>query len=117
MTLEEVAAKIDSVDRRLNTSRAVEEAEKSINVTSLFVRMSWHAPTPIPDDALKKLKLIDRASDDRWLKHFLGNARHLGLYRSNVGYYWMLRYEGGMRETYLDHVGSAADVEKRFGQR
>lgn len=117
MSAEEVAGQIDSVDRRTRDGAQVESAEQSINLTGLFRRYGWGGPgpSPLPADAQKRLKITDRTADSRWSKHFLGNGRHVGLYRSLIGYYWLLRYDGAMSELWLDHVGTAHDVEQRFG--
>ncbi len=118
MSAEEVASQIASVDRRLRDGLEVDAADKSINLTSLYRRYGWSGggPSPLPGDAQKKLNIGDRTSDDRWSAHFLGNGRHLGVYRSQIGYYWLLRYDGAMSEHWLDHAGTAFDVEQRFGK-
>ncbi len=118
MSLEEIASHIDGVDRRTRDGAEVDAAEKSINVTGLYRRYGWGSggPTPLPGEGLPKLKLLDKTADDRWSAHFLGSGRHLGVYRTNVGYYWVLRYDGAMSEHWLDHVGTALDVEARFGR-
>ena len=117
MSAEEIAAQIDRVDRRLRDGGEVDDADKTINLTTAYRRYGWGgaAPSPLPTDAQNKLKLADRTSDNRWSKHFLSNSRHIGVYRSLIGYYWLLRYDGAMGELWLDHAGTAADVEQRFG--
>lgn len=117
MSVEEVASHIDSVDRRTRDGAQVEASERSINITALYRRYGWSSggPAPLPSDSLPKLKIADRTADNRWSAHFLGSGRHLGAYRTNVGYYWVLRYDGAMSEHWLDHVGTAADMESRFG--
>lgn len=117
MSAEEVASQIADVDRRLRDGHEVPAAEKSINITGLYRRYSWggSGPAPLPADAQKRLNVSDRTGDNRWSKHFMGNGRHLGVYRSLIGYYWLLRYDGAMSEHWLQNVGSAFDVEQRYG--
>lgn len=117
MSVEEAAGHIDRVDRSLRRGIAVEDDDKSLNITGLYRRYGWSGggPAPLPDDAMKQMKLLERTGDDRWSKHFLASGVHLGLYRTNVGYYWLLRYDGALGEHWLDNVGTAQDVEQRFG--
>ena len=117
MSVDETAGRIDRVDRAMRKGGDVEEADRSINITGLYRRYGWSSggPAPLPDDAMKQLKLVERTGDDRWSKHFRANGVHLGLYRTNVGYYWLLRYDGALGEHFLDNVGTAHDVEQRFG--
>ncbi len=119
MSAEEVASQIASVDRRLRDGISIDAKEKAINITGLYRRYGWGGaggPSPLPGNAQAKLNISDRTGDDRWSRHFMGNGRHLGLYRSQIGYYWLLRYDGAMSEHWLEHAGSAFDVEKRFGK-
>lgn len=118
MSAEEVVSQIADVDRRLRDGKQVSDAEKQINITGLYRRYGWggNSPTPLPAAAQKKLNLGDRTSDSRWNKSFLANKRYLALYRSQIGYYWALRFDGAMNEHWLDHAGSAYDVEQRFGK-
>jgi hypothetical protein len=117
MSIEEVASQIDGVDRRTRSGAEVDASEKSINITGLYSRYGWSSggPAPLPGDSLPKLKVADLTADGRWAAHFLGSSRHLGVYRTNVGYYWVLRYAGAMSETWLDHIGTAHDMVTRFG--
>lgn len=117
MSAEEVASQIASVDRRLRDGQEVPASEKSINITGLYRRYGWGGggSSPLPADAQRKLNISDRTGDNRWSKHFMGNGRHLGVYRSQIGYYWLLRYDSAMSEHWLDHKGSAFDIEKQFG--
>lgn len=118
MSAQEVASSIASVDRRLRDGEPVEDSERSINLTGLYRRYDWGGarPKPLPSDAQKQLGLSDRSTDERWSKH-IGGARHLAIYRSQVGYYWLLRYDSAMSEHWLEHVGTAFDVERQFGKR
>lgn len=117
MSVEEAKAHIDRVDRALRKGGAVEDDDRTVNLTDCYRRYGWGGagPTPLPEDALKQLALLERTGDDRWSKHFLSNGVHLGLYRSNVGYYWLLRYDGALGQHFLEHAGTAHDVEQRFG--
>lgn len=119
MSVDEAMSHIDRVDRALRKGSAVGDDDKSLNLTGLYRRYGWGGggPAPLPDDAMKQLKLLDRTGDDRWSKHFRSNAVHLGLYRTNVGYYWLLRWDSALGEHWLDNVGSAHDVEERFGPK
>src|SRR5262245_43482945 len=118
MKVEEAAKLIASVDRRLRDGKAVDDADRSVNLSALYRRYSWGAPPcAIPDDAASTLRLVDKSADDRWRKHFIAHARDIAVYRSGVGYYWLLRFERALGETYLDHVGTAADVAERFGDK
>ena len=107
--------------------RALERAEQgfkdgvvagaSIDLTRFYVRqkIGSGAATPLPDGAIRALGLVEMTTDPRWKARFLGNPKLLGLYRSTVGCYWLLRFEGGMGEHWLDQVGTAAAAEERFG--
>jgi len=117
MKVEDVVGQIARVDRTIRNGDAVEDADRSINITGLYRRYGWGGagPTPLSDDAQKQLQLADRTADDRWSEHFRANGRDLGLYRSLVGYYWLLRFDGAIGEHWLDHVGTAHDTATRFG--
>jgi hypothetical protein len=117
MSVEEAAGEIDRIDRSLRGGGQVADDEKTINLTPLYRRYGWGggAPSPIPNDAQQKLKISERASDARWSKHFSSNRTHISIYRSQIGYYWLLRYDSALGEHLLEHVGTAADVEQRFG--
>jgi hypothetical protein len=121
MSAEEVAKQIEAVDRQLNTPKPkVSDEERNIDISGLYARYSWSVggkPSPLPADALTTLKLEDKAGDPRWAKHFLGNAVHLGLYRSRIGFYWLLRYDAAVSGHWLENVGAAADVEQRFAKK
>ena len=118
MKTEDVAKQIDSVDRRLNKLKKVSDEEKSINLTGCYRRYSWGADgvaTPLPGDATKELRLEDRTGDGRWSKSFAASSRDLALYRSPIGFYWVLRFDTSLNEHFLIHVGSAADVVAEYG--
>lgn len=119
MNADEVVSQIDRVDKALRKGDTVDDQDKRINITGLYRRYSWSSggPAPLPDSAQKQLKLQDRTADDRWSAHFRANGKHLAVYRTNVGYYWMLRYDGAMGEHWLDNVGSAHDLIERFGTK
>jgi|SRR5687767_12561830 hypothetical protein len=115
---EEVAAHIERVDKVLNGRGKVADEDKAINIQALYARYGWgDAATSLPGDALSKLRLEDKTPDPRWAKHFLGNAMHLGVYRSRIGFYWILRFDAALRQHWLENVGSAYDVEQRFGPK
>jgi hypothetical protein len=118
MSAEEVAAQIERVDKALNGRGNVSDEDKNINIQPLYVRYTWGAkPTPLGTDAQAKLKLEDKTGDQRWAAHFQGNPKHLSVYRSRVGFYWMLRYDDALSQHWLENVGSAHDVEQRFGKK
>ncbi|HJL15596.1 MAG TPA: hypothetical protein RMH99_08075 [Sandaracinaceae bacterium LLY-WYZ-13_1] len=117
MNADEVVSHIRRVDRTIRDGDPVDDADKSINISGLYTRYGWGrtGPAPLPDDAQESLQLADRTADDRWSEHFRANGRHLGVYRSLVGYYWLLRYDGAIGEHWLDHVGTAHDTATKFG--
>lgn len=119
MSAEEVAAQIERVDKALNSPRGkVPDEDKNICLEPLYSRYGWGSKaTPLNAEALAKLKLEDKAGDPRWAAHFLGNPQHLSVYRSRVGFYWLLRYDGALSQHWLENVGSAHDVEQRFGKK
>ncbi len=89
---------------------------KRIDLSALYKRYSWgNGPTPLSNKAQRALKLADRTSDERWSRAFQ-DGRHLGVYRSNIGYYWVLRYDGSLSTHALVHAGTAADVTAKFGR-
>lgn len=118
MNAEEVVAHLSRVDRALNERKSVDEADLTLNITSTYRRYGWagSGPSPLLDDAQKKLQLSDKTGDSRWSKRFRANPKYLGIYRTRVGYYWLLRYDGALGEYFLDHAGSAHEVEQRFGE-
>lgn len=118
MSAEEVSAQIERIDRQLNTRKEVSADEKNINISGLYSRYSWggRGPSPLPSDGLKRLKLEDKTGDARWSKHFQGHGTHIGVYRSRVGFYWLLRYDRAVSQHWLENVGSAFEVEQRFGK-
>ncbi len=117
MSAEQVAEQIQRVDRALNNGQAIAASDKSINLTTLYRRYGWSrgGATTLPAEALAKLKLTDRTGDPRWMAYFNKSAKQLGVYRTMVGFYWILRYEPMLNEHYLDHGGSAADIEAKYG--
>ncbi|MEC7525476.1 MAG: hypothetical protein VYE22_36670 [Myxococcota bacterium] len=113
---EEVEKHILAVDRKLRDGREVDATDKRIDLSALYKRYSWgNGPTPLSDKAQRALKLADRTSDERWSRAFQ-DGRHLGVYRSNIGYYWVLRYDGSLSTHALVHAGTAADVTAKFGR-
>ena len=95
MSAEQVEEQITRADKALREGQDVPKDQLSINLTSLYRRYSWSrgGPAPLPNDALKKLKLSDMTGDARWMAHFSSSAKQLGVYRTLVGYYWILRYD------------------------
>ena len=45
-----------------------------------------------------------------------GNGKHLGVFRTNPGYYWLLRFDPALTQHWLDHIGTALDVAAKFGK-
>lgn len=119
MSVEDVASHLQRVDKAVLKSKKVTDDDMAVNITDLFFRYKWGGtgPTPLPEDALKRLSLVDRTTDSRWLGYFDGNGRHLGVYRTIPGYYWLLRYDAALTQHWLEHVGTAADVDERYGKR
>lgn len=117
MSAEEVAQQIQRTDKALRDGRSVPPEELSINLTSAYRRYGWSrgAAAPLPDEALKKLNLRDMTGDPRWMTSFKKAGKLLGVYRSLIGYYWILRYEAMLNEHFLDHAGTAADLEAKYG--
>lgn len=117
MSADDVAKHLERVDKAIRGGKEVPDADKSVNITDLYFRYKWGGmgPTPLPGPALKQINVVDRTTDSRWLPHFEGNGRHLGVYRTIPGYYWLLRFEAALTQHWLDHVGTAADVAERYG--
>lgn len=118
MNIDDAIAAIEGVDRRLNAGSAVDAAERTINLTGLYRRYSWGGggAAPIPEPAVKQLQLTDRTGDDRWSKYFTSNSRDLAIYRSRIGFYWLLRYDTALGEHFLDHAGSAHEVATKYAR-
>lgn len=118
MNAEEIVAHLSRVDRALNDRKTVDEADLTLNITSAYRRYGWAGagPSPLQGDALKKLLLLDKTGDARWSKRFRSNPKYLGVYRTQVGFYWLLRYDGALGEYFLDHAGSAHELVQRFGE-
>ena len=119
-SVEELKAQVQRVDQEIRNDNPVDADEKTINITSHFNRYRWGAgvPNPLPPEALSQLGFVERTTDERWIQHFRRNAgKHVAVYRSLVGYYWLLRYESGLGEHWLDHIGTAHDTAARFGPR
>ena len=120
MKAEEVVQHIDGVDRRLNRLKKVPDEEKVLNLTATYRRYGWAADgvaKPLSDDACKQLRLEDKSGDGRWSGYFRQSSRDLAIYRSHIGFYWVLYFDNALSEHFLQHVGSAADVEARFGAK
>ena len=117
MSAEEVAEHIRRVDRLVLKGADVPEDDLSLNITDLYNRYKWGGagPTPLPGAAIERLGLVEKTTDSRWLTHFTGNGRHVGVYRSVVGYYWLLRFDPEVRQHYLEHAGTAADINDKYG--
>lgn len=119
MSAEDVAKEMMRIDKEFRDGREVGEPDRSINITGLYRRYDWGGagPTPLSGPACKRLGISDRSADTRWMNYFNGHRSDLGIYRTQVGYYWLLRFDPAMGEHYLDHAGSAADVNERYGQK
>ena len=118
MSAEEVADTLRRVDKNILDGKDVSDDEKSINITDLYQRYKWGGagPTPLPDDAKKRLRIEERTTDSRWMSHFDGNGREVGVYRTVIGYYWLLKFDSSLTQHWLVHVGTAADVADRYGK-
>ncbi|MCB9597929.1 MAG: hypothetical protein H6719_34755 [Sandaracinaceae bacterium] len=119
MNVEEVAKHLKRVDKLVLASSEVPEEDLSVNITDLYNRYKWGGagPTPLPGAALSRLDLVERTADARWMRHFDGNGRELGVYRTTVGYYWLLRFDPALKQHSLQHVGTAADIDQRYGSQ
>lgn len=118
MAIEDTANAIQQTDRNIRDNKPVTDADRKINISSYYNQYRWGGPgpTPLPPDALKKLVIDDRTTDARWVASFNGNGRKLGVYRSQIGYYWLLRYDGALSQHWLEHIGTAHDTNERFGK-
>jgi len=118
MSADEVADTLRRVDKDILDGKEVSDDDKSINITDLYARYKWGGagPTPLPDDAKKRLRIEERTTDSRWMGHFDGNGREVGVYRTVIGYYWLLRFDPSLTQHWLVHVGTAADVADRYGK-
>ena len=118
MSAEEVAKHIMVVDKDVLAAKEVKGEDLSVNITDLYFRYKWGGvgPTPLPGPAVKKLQLMERTTDARWMSHFDGHKIDVGVYRSNVGYYWLLRFDPALTQHFLEHVGTAADVNDKYGK-
>jgi hypothetical protein len=117
VNVEELADHIVRVDKTLSARKPVEEADKRVSIGVLYNDYRWGGPeaTPLPPEALTALRLEEMSADGRWAKFFVNNPRNLGLYRSRVGYYWLLSYDAVRRDHVLQHAGTAGDALARFG--
>ncbi|MBZ0115649.1 MAG: hypothetical protein K8H88_01550 [Sandaracinaceae bacterium] len=118
MTPDVVREQLLRVDGLLNKSKPVEEPDKKILLTVLYREFGWGGPkpTPLPKAAIDALGIEDRTGDGRWSNHFVNNSRDLGLYRTRVGFYWLLWFDARTTDHVLEHAGTAADLAKRFGK-
>ncbi len=118
MSAEDVAKHLKRVDKEILAGKEVPEADRSVNITDLYHRYKWGGlgPTPLPGPALQRFDIVERTADPRWMKHFDGNGRELGVYRTIVGYYWLLKFDSALKQHFLEHVGTAADVDQRYGK-
>lgn len=118
MSAEEVATHLRRVDKLILAGKDVSADDLSVHITDLYHRYKWGGagPTPLPEDAVKRFKIEDRTADPRWMAHFDGHSVDVGIYRSVVGYYWLLRYDPSLRQHHLKHVGTAADVNEKYGK-
>lgn len=115
MTPQQAQAHIKDVDGQLNKRKPVPDEKKVLSLTSLYSEQGWPAGSPLSSSACALLAIDDAGDDNRWNHHFQNNRLHLGIYRSKIGFYWVLVCEG--REHRLEHVGAASDVIARFGNK
>ena len=117
MSAEEVAEHIRRVDRLILKGTEVPEEDLTLNIASLYDRYKWGGagPTPLPGDATKRLGLEEKTTDSRWLNHFAKSSLELGVYRSVIGYYWLLRFDPELKNHHLEHAGTAADINDKYG--
>ncbi|HHH29136.1 MAG TPA: hypothetical protein ENK57_12435 [Polyangiaceae bacterium] len=117
MSAEEVAEHIRSVDRLILKGKDVPAEDLVVNISALYDRYKWGGggPTPLSESAIGLLGLEERTTDGRWMNHFDGHGSHVGVYRSVVGYYWLLRYDATTKSHTFEHVGAAADVNDKYG--
>jgi len=117
MSAEEVAEHIKRVDRLVLKGTEVPAEDLTVDIAGLYTRYKWGGPglTPLPGAAVTRLGLVEKTTDARWLRHFDGHARHVGVYRSAIGYYWLLRYDPELKHHHLDHAGTAADINDKYG--
>ncbi|MEM9188289.1 MAG: hypothetical protein AAGF12_03895 [Myxococcota bacterium] len=88
-----------------------------VDLKALYTRQGWGMnAAPLTKAALKELELVDMTADSRWMPYFTKSKAHLGLYRSNVGCYWLLRYEAGFKQHLLEQIGTALAASKRFAK-
>ncbi|MCA9604215.1 MAG: hypothetical protein KC619_01385 [Myxococcales bacterium] len=118
MSAEDVAKHLKRVDKEILAGNEVPDEDRCVNITDLYHRYKWGGvgPTPLPGPACDRFGLVERTADSRWMRHFDGNGRELGVYRTTIGYYWLLRYDASLKQHYLEHVGTAADVDERYGK-
>src|SRR5690349_16807848 len=114
----EARAHLMTVDQALRNNKTVEAEDKKVVLTVIYREQGWGGPrpTPLPKAATDALELEDKTGDGRWSAHFVNNMGHLGLYRTRVGYYWLLAYDADGNHT-LQHAGAAGEVEARFGKK
>jgi hypothetical protein len=115
MTPQQAQAHIKEVDGLLNKRKAVPDEKKVLSLTALYAAQNWPSGAPLSGAAQAALALEDWGDDNRWNHHFQNNKQHLGLYRSKIGFYWVLICQG--RELTLKHVGAPSDVIAQFGNK
>jgi hypothetical protein len=117
MKIEDVVAQMQRVDKALRAGKAAEPSEMQISIGRLYNDCLWGGPeaTALPPEALKELQVEDMTADSRWSKHFINHPTHLGLYRTRVGYYWLLSYDALRRDHVLQHAGAAGEAAKTYG--
>ena len=112
MTPQEAHAHIKAVDTQVNKNIAVPDDKKRLSVTKLFDQQGWPAGSKLIGAACRALELEDCSEDNRWNHHFQNNRQHLGIYRSKIGFYWLLSCNGA--EHALEQVGPALEVLARY---
>ena len=87
----------------------------NLDLTNLYIKRNWgDLPAPVPPAGLRELQLVDVTSDPRWSTQIKGSR--LGLYRTNAGAHWLLRYHASFGEHQLEYVGTELTCNERFSK-
>ena len=112
MTPQQAQAHIKDVDTQLNQNKAVPDEKKRFSLAEVYAAQNLPAGSKLSESACRELALEDMSEDNRWNHHFENNRVHLGIYRSKIGFYWLLTLDG--KEHTLTHVGAAGEVLARY---